>query len=64
MTIDWGSIIHSLDWTQIVATSISAAVIGTFVSASNFLTTRYLGRFLDRIEKDVQPKKNGEEKKG
>ena len=45
----------TIDYTVVVASGVTAAII----SSCQFLTTRYLGRFLDRIEKDVRPKGRG-----
>lgn len=43
----------SIDWTTVVTSGFVAGIISGF----QFLTTRYLGKMLDRIEKNVQPKK-------
>ena len=43
-----------LNWTTIIGLGIQGAIIGAFVGASQFITTRYLGRILDRIEKETR----------
>lgn len=34
-----------------LTTVITSAVVSAIITSSNFLTTRYLGKILDRIEK-------------
>jgi hypothetical protein len=48
----------SIEWTTVISSGVVAAII----SSCQFVTTRYLGRFLDRIEKDVRPKGRGKDK--
>lgn len=36
-----------IDWTTVIASAITAAIIGS----AQFITTRYLSRILDRLEK-------------
>ncbi len=55
--IDWQSIIESINWTTILASALSASIIGSFVAVGQFLTTRYLGRLLDHIEKPTRIRK-------
>jgi hypothetical protein len=37
----------SINWTTIIASAVTAVIIGS----AQFITTRYLGRILDRLEK-------------
>jgi len=37
----------NIDWTTVIASAITAAIIGS----TQFITTRYLSRILDRLEK-------------
>lgn len=36
-----------VDWTTVI----TSAVVSAIITSANFLTTRYLGRILDKIEK-------------
>lgn len=45
-----------LNWTTIIASAVTATVVG----ASQFVANRYLARILDRIEKEMaKENKNG-----
>jgi hypothetical protein len=44
----------SIDWTTVIASALVSAIITSF----NFLTTRYLARMLDKIERREQGKDN------
>lgn len=57
--LDWQNIIESINWTTVIASGVVAGIVSIFTSAAQFMTTRYLGKMLDRIEKDVQPKTKG-----
>jgi hypothetical protein len=39
-----------INWTTIIASAITAAIIGS----TQFIATRYLGRILDRLEKGYE----------
>jgi hypothetical protein len=55
-------IIHRIDWTTVVASAITASIIGS----SQFIFIRYLARVLDRIEREMakaDKKKNGADRK-
>ena len=56
-------IIHSIQWTTVASSAIVAAVVGVTVGIFQLITTRYLTRALDHIEKSIKPKKAGEEEK-
>jgi len=43
-----------INWTTVI----TSAVVAVIISGTQFITTRYLGRILDRIEKGYQ--ENGE----
>ena len=57
LAIDWNSIAQSINWSTVITSGIVAAIVGVFTSASNYLTTRYLSKMLDRIESEVKPKR-------
>jgi hypothetical protein len=42
----------NLNWTTIIASAFTACIVGT----SQFITTRYLARILDRLEKNTEKK--------
>lgn len=46
-----------INWTTVIASAITACVVGS----AQFITTRYLGRMLDKIEKNTA-KTNGDKK--
>jgi hypothetical protein len=39
-----------IQWTTVIASAVTAVVIGS----AQFITTRYLSRILDRLEKDFR----------
>lgn len=39
-----------INWTTVI----TSAVVASIISGMQFLTTRYLGRILDRIEKNYE----------
>jgi hypothetical protein len=45
-------IFMAIDWTTVMASTFVAIVI----TSANFITTRYLGRILDKIEKNSKKK--------
>jgi len=42
----------NIDWTTVLCSAVTASIITSF----QFLTTRYLGRILDRMEKKAELK--------
>jgi hypothetical protein len=44
----------AIEWTTVATSAIVSAVI----TSGNFLTTRYLGRILDKIEKNGEKNKD------
>lgn len=48
----------AIEWTTVV----TSAVVSAIITSANFLTTRYLGRILDKIEKNGEKEKNKDSK--
>ncbi len=47
-----------IDWTSVV----TSAVVSSIIVSGNYITTRYLGRILDRIEQNSKNGKKPEKK--
>jgi len=45
-----------IEWTTVISSGVVAVIIG----GMQFISTRYLGRMLDKIEKDILKSKNKE----
>jgi 4-hydroxybenzoate polyprenyltransferase len=44
-----------VNWTTVIASALTACII----SGATFITNRYLGRILDKIEKNTEKDKDG-----
>jgi len=40
----------NINWTTVI----TSAIVATIISSMQFITTRYLGRILDRLEKESE----------
>ena len=46
----------NIEWTTVI----SAGVVAAIISSVQFITTRYLGRILDRLEKNTERQRQQE----
>lgn len=52
-----------MDWNSLLNSAVQGAILGVFVGGAQFISNRYLGRILDRIEQQMKNDKNGKNDK-